>query len=78
MSKRKVPTQMSCHKKSSNEIWKPYHLTIHEIWPMLKFLRSRSHSKVTRAKMKVPIERSCHSFMNIIIIHIDFLIYIWK
>jgi hypothetical protein len=49
-------------------------LTIQEIWPMLKFLRSGS--KVKRAKMKVAKERSCDRFMNIIIINIDFLIYI--
>jgi hypothetical protein len=43
-------------------------LTIHEICPTFKFSRNRSNFKVKRAKMKVP-ERSCHSFMNIIIIH---------
>jgi hypothetical protein len=47
---------------------------------VLKFLRSWSNSKVKamRAKMKVPIGRSCYNFMNIIIIHIDSLVYIWQ
>jgi hypothetical protein len=37
-------------------------LTIQNIWPMLKFLKSGSNIKVKviRSKMLVPIERSCH------------------
>jgi hypothetical protein len=36
-------------------------LNIQNIWPMLKFLKSGSNSKVnvTRSKILVPIERSC-------------------
>ena len=37
-------------------------LTIQKIWSMLKFLKSGSNFKVkvTRSKILVPIERSCH------------------
>jgi hypothetical protein len=37
-------------------------LTIQKIWPILKFLKSRSNIKVkvSRSKIMVPIERSCH------------------
>jgi hypothetical protein len=36
--------------------------TYQEIWLMLKFLKSKSNFMVTvtRSKIKVPIERSCH------------------
>ena len=37
-------------------------LTIKKVWPMLKFLKSRSKVtvKVTSSKFMVPSERSCH------------------
>jgi hypothetical protein len=37
-------------------------LAIQNIWPILKFLKSGSNFKVkvTRSKILVPIERSCH------------------
>jgi hypothetical protein len=37
-------------------------LTIQKIWPMLKFLESGSNFKVkvTRSKVMIRIERSCH------------------
>jgi hypothetical protein len=35
-------------------------LAIQKIWPMLKFLKSGPNFKVTRSKILVPIERSCH------------------
>jgi hypothetical protein len=73
----KVPIQRSCHKKILKWNMKTLSLTIHEICPMLKFLRSRWNSKVRRAKMKVPLERSCHSFMNTIIIYIYIFSYIY-
>jgi hypothetical protein len=33
---------------------------IQKIWPMLKVLKSGSNFKVTRSKILVTIERSCH------------------
>jgi hypothetical protein len=38
-SKNLVPIERSCHKEHAYEIWKPYHLPIQKIWPMLKFLK---------------------------------------
>ena len=37
-------------------------LVVFELWPMLKFFKSRSNFKVkaTRSKIMVPCERSCH------------------
>jgi hypothetical protein len=35
-------------------------LTIQTIWPKLKFLKSGSNFKVTRSKIMVPLESSCH------------------
>ena len=37
-------------------------LMVFKLWPMLKFFKSRSKFKVkvTRSKMMVPCERSCH------------------
>ena len=37
-------------------------LTIKKLWPMLKFLKSRSKVmvKVISSKFMVPLERSCH------------------
>ena len=37
-------------------------LLIRKLWPMLKFLKSRSNFKVkvTRSKFVVPMKRSCH------------------
>jgi hypothetical protein len=37
-------------------------LAIQKIWPILNFLKSGSNFKVkvTRSKILVPIERSCH------------------
>jgi hypothetical protein len=36
--------------------------TVQKIWPMLKFLKSRSKFKVKvkRSKIKEPMERACH------------------
>jgi hypothetical protein len=44
--------------KHAYEIQKP--LTIQNIWPKSKFLKSRSNFKVTRSKIIVPLESSCH------------------
>jgi hypothetical protein len=41
---------------------KKFSIAIQKIWPMLKFLKSGSNFKVkvTRSKILVPRERSCH------------------
>ena len=37
-------------------------LVVFELWPIFKFFKSRSNFKVkvTRSKIMVPCERSCH------------------
>ena len=35
-------------------------LLVRKLWLRLKFFKSRSNVKVTRSKLLVPIERSCH------------------
>ena len=37
-------------------------LLVRKLWPRLKFFKSRSNVKVkvTRSKILVPLERSCH------------------
>jgi hypothetical protein len=52
----KVLSQGTCMK------YKSLSFTIQKIWPKLKFLKSGSNFKVkvTRSKIMVPIERSCH------------------
>jgi hypothetical protein len=41
--------------------------TIQMIWPMLKFLKSRSNVMVRRSKIKVPVERSFHTYGDVTI-----------
>ena len=35
-------------------------LVVWKLWPRLKFFKSRPNVKVTRSKIMVPYERSCH------------------
>ena len=41
-----VWSERSCHKEYTCEIWKTYLFTVHNLWPRLKFLKSRSNFKV--------------------------------
>ena len=57
-----MPVKGVCQKDYACGNMKNLSLTIQKLWPMFKFLKSRSNFKVkvSRSKILVPVERACH------------------